>query len=130
MQLDSLIGGIDPANTLSVILDVGTNNEELLNDDLYVVMLDNFLFHSMITHSNTSRVGIQSVSKRKTTTYSWTSEPFVLQSCFVSRLSRFIQLVRKYLPHTVLHFEDFGVSNAHHLLTLYRDQHPVFNDDM
>jgi malic enzyme len=44
--------------------------------------------------------------------------------------SRFIQLVRKYLPHSLLHFEDFGVTNAQRLLELYRDKHAVFNDDM
>ena len=32
-----LLAGIDPARTLSVTLDVGTDNEELLNDPLYVV---------------------------------------------------------------------------------------------
>lgn len=33
----SLVGGIDPHKSLSVTLDVGTNNESLLNDELYVV---------------------------------------------------------------------------------------------
>ncbi len=37
--MHSLIGGVDPANTLSVTLDVGTDNEDLLNDRLYVVCL-------------------------------------------------------------------------------------------
>ena len=32
----SLVAGIDPRKTLSVILDVGTNSEKLLNDDLYL----------------------------------------------------------------------------------------------
>ena len=35
----SLIGGIDPAKCLAVTLDVGTDNEELLHDKLYVVRL-------------------------------------------------------------------------------------------
>jgi malate dehydrogenase (oxaloacetate-decarboxylating) len=43
---------------------------------------------------------------------------------------RFVQLVRKYQPHCLLHFEDFGVSNAQRLLELYRNEHSVFNDDM
>lgn len=34
-----LIGGMDPAKSLSVMLDVGTNNTDLLNDELYVVSL-------------------------------------------------------------------------------------------
>lgn len=34
-----LIGGLDPARSLSVMLDVGTDNEKLLNDELYVVCL-------------------------------------------------------------------------------------------
>jgi malic enzyme len=33
----TLVGGLDPAKTLSVVLDVGTNNDKLLNDPLYVV---------------------------------------------------------------------------------------------
>ena len=38
-MLDRLVGGLDPSKTLAVMLDVGTNNEELLNDPLYVVSL-------------------------------------------------------------------------------------------
>ncbi len=33
----TLVGGLDPAKTLSVVLDVGTDNDKLLNDPLYVV---------------------------------------------------------------------------------------------
>ena len=33
----SSIGGVDPNETLSVVLDVGTDNQELLDDDLYIV---------------------------------------------------------------------------------------------
>lgn len=34
---NSLIGHIDPIKSLPVTLDVGTDNEDLLNDNLYVV---------------------------------------------------------------------------------------------
>lgn len=36
-MLFSLVGGVHPAQALSITLDVGTDNEGLLNDDLYVV---------------------------------------------------------------------------------------------
>lgn len=35
--LSSLLAGIDPSKAISVTLDVGTDNKELLNDPLYVV---------------------------------------------------------------------------------------------
>lgn len=45
-------------------------------------------------------------------------------------VDKFVGLVRKYYPHSLLHFEDFGVDNAKRLLDLYRDKHAVFNDDV
>jgi malate dehydrogenase (oxaloacetate-decarboxylating) len=45
-------------------------------------------------------------------------------------IDKFVQLVRKYLPHCLLHFEDFGVTNAQRLLEIYRDKHAIFNDDV
>lgn len=35
----SLLGGIDPSKTMAVTLDVGTDNESLLDDHLYVVSI-------------------------------------------------------------------------------------------
>ena len=49
---------------------------------------------------------------------------------FILMLYRFVQLVRKHKPNCLLHFEDFGVTNAQRLLNVYRDQHAVFNDDV
>ncbi|THH18625.1 hypothetical protein EW146_g2396 [Bondarzewia mesenterica] len=92
----TLVGGIDPSRSLSVTLDVGTDNESLLKDNLYVGWPHN-------------RIRDEEYDKF---------------------IDKFIQLVRKYYPHSLLHFEDFGVSNAQRLLELYRDQHAVFNDDV
>jgi malate dehydrogenase (oxaloacetate-decarboxylating) len=36
LSLYTLIGGIDPARTLPIVLDIGTNNQELLNDPEYL----------------------------------------------------------------------------------------------
>ncbi|KAF9492252.1 hypothetical protein BDN71DRAFT_1451813 [Pleurotus eryngii] len=92
----TLIGHIDPIKSLPVTLDVGTDNEDLLNDNLYVGWP-----HKRIRGEE--------------------YDQFV---------DKFVQLARKYFPHSLLHFEDFGVTNAQRLLARYRDQHACFNDDI
>ena len=62
--------------------------------------------------------------------YRQVGDLFILLSLYSFSLSRFVQLVRKHLPRSLLHFEDFGVSNAQRLLSIYRDKHAVFNDDV
>jgi len=79
-----------------VVLDVGTNNESLLSDPLYV---------------------------------GWRHER-VRGDAYDQFIDKYVQLIRKYLPHSLLHFEDFGVTNAQRLLEIYRDQHAIFNDDV
>ncbi|KAG1763865.1 hypothetical protein EDD22DRAFT_1050017 [Suillus occidentalis] len=92
----TLLAGINPANALSVTLDIGTDNETLLNDHLYV---------------------------------GWPSKR-VRGVEYDKFIDKFVQLIRKHQPHCLLHFEDFGVSNAQRLLELYRNEHSVFNDDI
>ncbi|KAJ3769404.1 hypothetical protein FB446DRAFT_748154 [Lentinula raphanica] len=92
----SLIGGIDPSQAIAVTLDVGTNNEGLLNDPLYV---------------------------------GWPHER-IRGKEYDDFVDQFVQLVRKHFPHSLLHFEDYGVTNAQRLLKRYRDTHAVFNDDI
>jgi malate dehydrogenase (oxaloacetate-decarboxylating) len=92
----TLLAGIDPAKALPVVLDVGTDNELLINDPLYV---------------------------------GWRNGR-IRGDAYDRFIDKFVQLVRKYLPHSLLHFEDFGVTNAQRILELYRDKHAVFNDDI
>ncbi|KAI0652672.1 hypothetical protein C8Q79DRAFT_938869 [Trametes meyenii] len=92
----TLLGGMDPSKTLPVVLDVGTDNKELLNDSLYV---------------------------------GWGNRR-IRGKAYDRFVDRFVQLVRKHYPHSLLHFEDFGVGNAQRLLDIYRNQHSVFNDDV
>ncbi|KAI0726870.1 hypothetical protein C8Q72DRAFT_926115 [Fomitopsis betulina] len=92
----TLLAGIDPSKAISVTLDVGTDNDGLRNDPLYV---------------------------------GWPNHR-VRGKAYDEFIDKFVQLVRKYHPHSLLHFEDFGVGNAKRLLDVYRDQHAVFNDDI
>lgn len=88
--------GIDPARTIAVNLDVGTDNEILLNDPAYL-------------GNRHARV----------------------------RGERYDALIKTYLrtaselfPNALLHFEDFGPSNARRILVENRDRYRIFNDDM
>ncbi|KAI0352278.1 hypothetical protein OH77DRAFT_1428825 [Trametes cingulata] len=92
----TLLGGMDPSKTLPVVLDVGTDNQHLLSDNLYV---------------------------------GWPNRR-IRGKAYDRFVDQFVQLVRKHYPHSLLHFEDFGLSNAQRLLDIYRQKHSVFNDDV
>jgi malate dehydrogenase (oxaloacetate-decarboxylating) len=45
-------------------------------------------------------------------------------------IKAYIETVSRLFPNALLHFEDFGPSNARRILNQYRDKAPVFNDDV
>lgn len=88
--------GIDPARVVPVMLDVGTDNEALLNDELYVG----------VRHSRTRGKAYDDI------------------------VERYVAEASKRFPDALLHFEDFGPSNARRILMAYADRACIFNDDM
>ncbi|KAK9236069.1 malate dehydrogenase [Lipomyces kononenkoae] len=94
--LMTLCAGVHPSRCIPVALDVGTDNERLLKDELYL-------------GNRHGRVRGERYDK------------------FVDD---FVQCVKKLYPRAVLHFEDFGLSNARRLLETYRPQLACFNDDV
>lgn len=47
-----------------------------------------------------------------------------------SLVREFVAAARDLFPRAVIHFEDFGVTNARRILDTYRPRAPVFNDDV
>lgn len=45
-------------------------------------------------------------------------------------VAKFVAAVKRQFPNALLHWEDFGASNAHRILETYRDEHVTFNDDI
>src|SRR5262249_35241634 len=88
--------GIDPDRVIPVSLDVGTDNEGLLNDRLYV-------------GNRHSRVRGERYD--------------ALAGAYAAAATRLF-------PKALLHFEDFGASNARRILNAYRDKARLFNDDI
>lgn len=94
--LMTLCGGIHPNRVLPVVLDCGTDNKDLLDDELYL--------------------GLR--------------EPRIRGKQYDEFVDAFVISVKKNFPKAVLHFEDFGLSNARKLLEKYRSQISCFNDDV
>ena len=88
--------GIHPQRVLPVVLDVGTDNMELLNEETYL--------------------GVRHARVRGER-----YDDFV-------RL--FMETAADMFPHAMIHFEDFGASNAHRVLEAYRHDYCAFNDDI
>lgn len=88
--------GIDPSRVIAVNLDVGTDNEQLLNDPRYL-------------GNRHARVG----GKR-----------------YDEFIALYLETVAEMFPRALLHFEDFGPSNARRILVDNARKYRIFNDDM
>lgn len=88
--------GIHPSRTIAVNLDVGTDNEALLNDPAY---LGNR--HARVRGER-----------------------------YDALLASYLKTAAEMFPNALLHFEDFGPSNARRILVENRRQYRIFNDDM
>ncbi|GLX99186.1 putative NAD-dependent malic enzyme 3 [Herbidospora sp. NBRC 101105] len=88
--------GIDPDRVIPVALDVGTDNEGLLNDPAYV-------------GNRHSRVRGQR---------------------YDDFIDAYVTAATRMFPGAMLHWEDFGPSNARRILERYTDRISTFNDDM
>ena len=88
--------GIHPRRVLPVVLDMGTNNLKLLNDDMYL-------------GERHARVRDQR---------------------YDDLIDAYVTACSELFPNAMLHWEDFGSTNARRILTRYADQVCTFNDDM
>jgi malate dehydrogenase (oxaloacetate-decarboxylating) len=88
--------GIHPRRVLPVVLDMGTDNLRLLNDDMYLGAR-----HARIRDQR-----------------------------YDDLIDAYVTAVSKLFPGAMLHWEDFGATNARRILNKYADQVCTFNDDM
>jgi len=88
--------GIHPRRVLPVVLDMGTSNLRLLNDEMYL-------------GERHARVRDQR---------------------YDDLIEAYVTACTKLFPNAMLHWEDFGATNARRVLNRYADQVCTFNDDM
>jgi malate dehydrogenase (oxaloacetate-decarboxylating) len=88
--------GIHPRRVIPVVLDMGTDNLALLNDEMYL-------------GNRHARVRDQR---------------------YDDLIDAYVTTSTKLFPNAMLHWEDFGVSNARRILNKYADHVCTFNDDM
>ncbi|HVH23638.1 MAG TPA: NAD-dependent malic enzyme, partial [Pseudonocardia sp.] len=88
--------GIHPHRVLPVVLDMGTDNLTLLNDEMYLGAR-----HARVRDERYDEL-----------------------------IDAYVTACQKLFPHAMLHWEDFGASNARRILNKYADQVCTFNDDM
>jgi malate dehydrogenase (oxaloacetate-decarboxylating) len=88
--------GLHPRRVIPVVLDMGTDNLALLNDEMYI-------------GNRHARVRDQR---------------------YDDLIDAYVTGATKLFPRAMLHWEDFGASNARRILNMYADQVCTFNDDM
>jgi malate dehydrogenase (oxaloacetate-decarboxylating) len=88
--------GIHPHRVIPVVLDMGTDNLKLLNDEMYLGAR-----HGRVRDER-----------------------------YDTLIDAYVSAATKHFPKAMLHWEDFGASNARRILNKYADQICTFNDDM
>jgi malate dehydrogenase (oxaloacetate-decarboxylating) len=88
--------GLHPRRVIPVVLDMGTDNLRLLNDEMYI-------------GNRHARVRDQR---------------------YDDLIDAYVTAATKLFPHAMLHWEDFGATNARRILNKYTSQVCTFNDDM
>jgi malate dehydrogenase (oxaloacetate-decarboxylating) len=88
--------GIHPSRVIPVVLDMGTDNLALLNDEMYLGER-----HARIRDERYDQL-----------------------------IDNYVTACTKLFPNAMLHWEDFGASNARRILDKYAPQVCTFNDDM
>ncbi len=88
--------GLHPRRVIPVVLDMGTDNLRLLNDEMYI-------------GNRHARVRDQR---------------------YDDLIDAYVTAATKLFPQAMLHWEDFGASNARRILNKYASRVCTFNDDM
>ena len=92
----TIAAGLHPLRGIPVVLDVGTDNIDLLEDPGYLG----------VRHARVR-------GKR-----------------YNDFVDLFVAQVKQHFPKALLHWEDFGAENAHHILQKHRNRTCTFNDDI
>jgi malate dehydrogenase (oxaloacetate-decarboxylating) len=88
--------GLHPRRVIPVVLDMGTDNLRLLNDEMYIGNR-----HARVRDRRYDEL-----------------------------IDAYVTAASKLFPHAMLHWEDFGATNARRILNKYASQVCTFNDDM
>ncbi len=96
LALYTAAAGLHPARGIPVVLDVGTDNPALLDEEVYL----------------------------------GNRHPRVRDARYDELVDAYVTATTRLFPRAMLHWEDFGVANAHRILTKYAGSCCTFNDDM
>ncbi|KAJ5497463.1 Malic enzyme NAD-binding [Penicillium fimorum] len=113
LVITTLCAGIHPSRQLPVVLDCGTDNEELLSDELYLGLRQRRVRGEK--YDEFVDKFVKAASKKFPRAYIHLYE------------KTFLSIVRNTAKNTS---EDFGLNNARRILDRYQSQIPCFNDDI